>query len=364
MAKFRTLHTPYRMLDSIKTKLGAQVVTGLVSDADEDGPTIRKAIQTECPCVDNGTEELPTPQDTHSPSPAEENPEFAHKCSTIENNDALSNLAETSEEVENASSSVVVMTPATPLTISTLILPDDIDTRHPYRLGWPLLASQPVHTSRDQVPKILSPKRLHLGAIHQILATHKIKVASEQEVEVVHRHNPGKQIGKSTLTLLIPTPLIAANKIENEQAKTRGEENKKKLEAALLALRTYITTHALRLSIEFVHPSILLCLYTIPILAHDPLYPLITKRKHGIKTILNECGGQWTSLDFYYRGYGPTRNECRATLLIGVPEPERRVWWEDGGVVERIRDRVAERIRDRVAGMIEVEVRWWEAVKF
>jgi hypothetical protein len=343
------------MLDSIKTKLGAQVATGLVSRADEDGPTTRKAIKTERPRVDNRTEELLTPQDTLSPSPAEEKPESAHKCATIENNDALSNLADTSEEIENASFSVVVLTPATPLTISTLSLPDDIDTRHPYRLGWPLLPSQPVHTSRDQVPKILSPKSLHLGAIRQILATHKIQVASEQEVEVVHRHNPGKQIGKSTLTLLIPTALIAVNKMENEQAKHREEDNKKKLNAALLALRTYITTNALRLSVEFIHPSILLGLYTLPILAHDPLYPLITKRKHGIKKILNEGGGEWTSLDFYYRGYGPTRNECRATLLIGVPEPDRRVWWEDGGVVERI--------RERVAGMIEVEVRWCEPVK-
>jgi hypothetical protein len=261
-----------------------------------------------------------------------------------------------------------------------LVLPDNIDTRHPYRLGWPLLPSLPVHTSREQVPKILSTSSLHLEAFKRILMEHEIAV---HDLEVLHRFNPSTQIGKETLTLCIRSEFEVPNKTTEEKSVTlsvqsenglteqsgekdqRGtNENVAKVDKihdewtpVLLALRAYIQTHSLSLKIEIIDRRIFKGMYTLPVLVYDPAAATVSKRKHGIKKILNECanesGEEWTSLEFFYRGVGCARHLCKPTVLVGVPHPERAVWWE--GVVPRI--------KEKVQWEMEVEVIWREVVK-
>ncbi|KAF2024348.1 hypothetical protein EK21DRAFT_117843 [Setomelanomma holmii] len=354
------------MLNRIKNKLGKQDAGELVHLSDEDPHTIVKAISTEQKQMEDTSEEL---QDfdalTLSPAQNMTTPSAANEA--INKHDyafPTSSTGLTAINLENDNTS-------TQIADKQLILPNDIDTRHPYRLGWPLLPAQPVHTSHDQVPKILSPKSLHINAIRQILASHKILISRECELEVVHRHNPGKQIGKDTLTLLVPTTLVdtsnnqnedvkkAMGKVNNDTNDTKEQrkadtkhENKNSLHTALATIQSYLQDQKLTLNIEFVHPNTICGLYTLPVLASDPLHPFLAKRKHSIKKILNTCSAEWTSLDFYYRGHGPTRRDCRPTVLIGVKEPDAVVWWGDEGIVEKIKGKVGR----KVDGQVWVEV--------
>lgn len=58
--------------------------------------------------------------------------------------------------------------------------------------------------------------------------------------------------------------------------------------------------------------------------------------------VLKECGAEVTSVQLYYRGLGKTRDQCRPTVVVGVPDPNRRVWWEV--VVPKLRVKVGERL--------------------
>ena len=191
-----------------------------------------------------------------------------------------------------------------------------------------------------------SKTSLHVNAFRQIVASHKIKIYGE--VEVLHRFNAGTPIGKGTLTLVVQSEIGRAEK--------EKEKETEKWTPAIHTLRTYIAEQAFVLKIEFIDHRIFTGMFTLPILATDPLTALIAKRKHAIVKLLNGCGEEWTSLEFWYRGHGKTRGECKAMVLIGVPEPEKKVWWEDdGGVVERV--------KEKVQGKMEVEVCWREVVK-
>ena len=107
------------------------------------------------------------------------------------------------------------------------------------------------------------------------------------------------------------------------------------------------------MAVEIIDPRVVNGLYTLPILAHDPVAAVVAKRKHGIVQILKDCGEEWAVLDFYYRGVGRRRAECKPTVLIGVPEPNLRVWWEE----------VLPKVREKVGRKLEVEICWREVVK-
>jgi hypothetical protein len=257
-----------------------------------------------------------------------------------------------------------------------LILPNNIDTRHPYRLGWPLLPSLPVHTSREQVPKMLSTSSSRLNAFKRILTEHEITV---HDVEVLHRVSPGTQIGKETLTLCVQSEFEVPSKttektsvtlcaqLENGSTKQSSERDQDDISVnvakvdrtcnewtpVLLALRPYIQTHSLSLKIEIIDYRIFKGMHTLPILVYDPVAAIVAKRKHGIKKIFNESGEEWTSLEFYYRGVGWARNLCKPTVVVGVPHPERAVWWEV----------VVPKIIEKVQGKMHVEVIWRGVVK-
>jgi hypothetical protein len=99
-------------------------------------------------------------------------------------------------------------------------------------------------------------------------------------------------------------------------------------------------------------------MYTLPILATDPLTPYISQCRESIVKLLDECGAKWTALEFWYRGHGRTRKECRATVLIGVPEPEHQVWCTESGVMGKIRESVPGRMKAEVGKRIEVAPDW------
>lgn len=93
-------------------------------------------------------------------------------------------------------------------------------------------------------------------------------------------------------------------------------------------------------------------MYTLPILAHDPLSTYGANKRVGIRKVLEESGVEWASLEFWYRGTVSTRAECVATVLIGAKDAEGEKWWGKEGVVERV--------REKVKGRMVVEICWRE----
>ncbi|KAF1852079.1 uncharacterized protein K460DRAFT_351924 [Cucurbitaria berberidis CBS 394.84] len=227
--------------------------------------------------------------------------------------------------------------PSKATAISTNAVSHDLsyDNRLPYRQGSPLLPVLPVITSREQVPKALSKHSAHVHEFRSILATHKVIT---HELEAVHRFNTGTSIGKATLTLCVQSDVSCSEQWER----------------AIHALRIYILEQALALAVEIIDRRIFKGLLTLPILSYDPINSFLQRRKHGIIKALDASGEEWTSLEFFYRGTGPTRQDCKVTVLIGVPEPNRRVWWE---VMLPI-------LMEKVGGRAEVEICWRRAVKF
>jgi hypothetical protein len=217
-----------------------------------------------------------------------------------------------------------------------LTLLDDIDSRLTYRLGWPLLPILPVVTTYENVPKVLSPTSQHIAKFRNILQTHKVPF---DKMLVAHRTNPDTQMSKSTLTLcvLITPPMSYVS------GKAQHINSDSNILKALRALRTYILASSLTLRIELIDTRAFYGLYTLPILATEQsLTSFIKKKKHGIVQVLKECGAEVTSVDFYYRGLGKTRDQCRPTVVVGVLEPNRRVWWEV--VMPKLRVKVGDRL--------------------
>lgn len=200
----------------------------------------------------------------------------------------------------NGTSTTITTTNSTPTFSRDTTI--DIDTRLSYRQSWPLLPVLPVHTSRDQVPKTLSRSSPHLKKFRSVLRKHRVTIHT---LEIAHRLHARTPISKTSLTLLVH-PDVACNE---------------KWESAIRGLRSYVEDHSLTLGVEIIDHRIVDGLYTLPILSYDSLTAFIARRKHGIIRILNECGEEWTSVEFFYRGLGRLRDDHKATVLIGVPEP-------------------------------------------
>ncbi|KAF2259061.1 hypothetical protein CC78DRAFT_84501 [Lojkania enalia] len=203
----------------------------------------------------------------------------------------------------------------------------DIDNRVPYRQGWPVLPVLPVTTSKQNVPKIYLTPSTHLTRFYLILTQHNI---SADNVDVVQRMNAGTPISKTTLTLCVQSP--------SSESQSWGP--------AIRALRSYILDQNLVIKVEIIEPRAYTGFYTLPILPDERVWSFVLKRKRGIVGLLDGCGEEWASLDFYYRGMGRMREECRPTVVIGVPEPNRKVWWEI----------VVPQVKKRVEGKLEVEI--------
>lgn len=193
-----------------------------------------------------------------------------------------------------------------------------IDTHQPHRYGSPILPLLPLQTTDFQVPKRFSSTSDHLTTLRSIIAATGIYLHADPVI--VHRHRTTQHPGPDTLTLLIQST----------------SSSKSTWSSTIAAARTYLTTASLPLSIEIIDHRILRGVYTLPILATDPLANWAARKKVGIRKVLEEAGVQWASIEFWYRGVGGTRGECEAVVLIGgiVDEGDGGMvgrWWGGGG---------------------------------
>jgi hypothetical protein len=90
---------------------------------------------------------------------------------------------------------------------------------------------------------------------------------------------------------------------------------------------------------------------TLLILATDPLAKFVAKRKGGIEKVLDQELGEegWVSCGFWYRGVGPTKEECKGTAMVGVKKGVNL----DGKMV-----------KEKVGGKMEAEIVWREVGKW
>jgi hypothetical protein len=117
----------------------------------------------------------------------------------------LSSTALTTAAGDDETSSTALIT-----TDGTIDSPDEkaIDQRSPYRYGNPQLPALPVRTSREQVPKALSPSSSHMSEFRHIFKDNHVTV---NDVEVAHRFNTGTPLSKTTLTLLVSSTVSSSS---------------------------------------------------------------------------------------------------------------------------------------------------------
>jgi hypothetical protein len=70
------------------------------------------------------------------------------------------------------------------------------------------------------------------------------------------------------------------------------------------------------------------------------------KKRKSIVGVLEDCGLQWTSQYFYWRGLGRKKEDLRPTVLIGTGEPQRELWWRDDEGVESVMSLVERKMGD------------------
>jgi hypothetical protein len=150
----------------------------------------------------------------------------------------------------------------------------------------------------------------------------------------MHRYHSGTPTDKSTLTLVVKSHADA----------------RQHWAPALRVLAAYIAAHNLSLKVEIIDARIFNGMFTLPIMAYDPVATVVAKRRFAIRKVLEESGVEWTSLEFWYRGVGRARRECVPTVLIGAPEAKGEMWWGREGVVAKV--------AEKVQGVMEVEVSW------
>lgn len=223
----------------------------------------------------------------------------------------LNNLyIETSSEAETPNSS-------TPLTTTSSIPDIKIDTRLPYRYGYPTLPILPLITIRNNIPSAFSLFGPHLAKIRGILQTYRVSV---EKLEVAHRVHVGISPSASTLTLCVSS----------------HEENNATWEAAIYGVHDYLTTTnppAPQITIEIIDSRVFHHgIYTLPLLPTETkeLKRAIKRRTPAVEKIIQDEGLHFSSICFYYRGLQPRWKSCKPTCIISIPEneSERVEWWD------------------------------------
>jgi hypothetical protein len=180
-----------------------------------------------------------------------------------------------------------------------------------------------------------------MNEFRRILKDHNVVV---QDIEVARRFNAGTPLSKTTLTLLISSSV--------------ADDNTSTWTPAIIALRKYVEEQDLTLAVEIIDARIVQGIFTLPILVTNALTSFIAEKKHCIVKILNDCGAEWSSLEFWYRGLGNKKGECKATVLVGVPEPNLEVWRD---IVGKIQGEVGARLKVeicfRVLGKVQYGIR-------
>lgn len=187
-----------------------------------------------------------------------------------------------------------------------------LDKRWPYRCGYPKLTAFPITTTSFGLPNVLLPGSKHRVAIQKVLEKTELVV---EDVIVAHRGNPGALFSKTSLTLCV---LCGED----------DREDRKHWEEALGDLYWYLSNNDLSLTIELIDARMFKGPYTHRFLPSDTgSANKIRKNRHQVSEIVQASGEDFVSVHYYLRG-GKKRADCRATVIIGVPEPNAAVWWE------------------------------------
>lgn len=197
-----------------------------------------------------------------------------------------------------------------------------IDTRIPYRTGWPKLPVLHTWTCMEGDPKKYIPEYDKVAdKVRSILRKRNL---NSRDIIACHRLPYGvesKEANIATATLLIITDFDGGNYI-----------------SATRDIRKYLASRNLHICIEILDRKTFK-LKTFAILPSEK--KLVERWGHGLRNdliaILTHSGLKWTSISMFRRGYESTREKCPATIVIGAVDPSDAKWQEK--IIPQIREK-------------------------
>ncbi|KAI5294037.1 hypothetical protein KEM52_004802 [Ascosphaera acerosa] len=188
-----------------------------------------------------------------------------------------------------------------------------IDTRIPYRTGWPRLPVLHTWTCLEGDPKQYIPNYDKVADhVKQILRKMNLMT---REIVACHRLPYGveaKEANAATATLLITTDFDGGNYMR-----------------ATRDIRKYLASLDVQCCIEVLDRKTFK-VRTFAIAPHETeLLELWAKSlRNDLIAIVSKSRLKWTTISMFHRGMEGTREQCRPTIVIGAVDPSDKIWKE------------------------------------
>ncbi|KAI5301643.1 hypothetical protein KEM56_001505 [Ascosphaera pollenicola] len=197
-----------------------------------------------------------------------------------------------------------------------------IDTRIPYRTGWPKLPVLHTWTCQEGNPMKYIPN--YDKIVDRVKTILRKRNLPSRDIMACHRLPYGveaKEANVATATLLIITDFDGGNYF-----------------LATRDIRRFLASMDIHICIEILDRRTFK-LRTFAVLPSEK--KLVELWTHGLRNdlinILSHSKMQWTSLSLFHRGYENTREKCPATIVIGAVDPSDSKWAKE--VIPKIREK-------------------------
>ncbi|KAI5284645.1 hypothetical protein KEM54_001177 [Ascosphaera aggregata] len=206
-----------------------------------------------------------------------------------------------------------------------------IDTRIPYRTGWPKLPVLHTWTCLEGNPmKYIPDFDKVVDKVKSILRSRNLNT---REIIACHRLPYGveaKEANAATATLLITTDFDGGNYFR-----------------ATRDIRKYLASRNLHICIEVLDRRTFK-IRTFAVLPNEKkIVDLWAKGlRNDLITVVSRSNLKWTSISLFHRGLESTREKCPVTIVIGAVDPSDKKW----------QDLVTSKIRHKYGETLGVEV--------
>lgn len=188
-----------------------------------------------------------------------------------------------------------------------------IDERVPYRTAWPRLPVLHLWSCLEGDPESYFPNYEQIALhVQTLLKKHGISVQSIIPCHRLPYSADASSASENTVTLLIATA-----------------PNPRHTRPAITDIRKYLASMDIQVAIELVDGRTVQK-RTIAIAASDreSIDRWNGWLRDDLVRKLDSCGQEWISLGLYHRGLEEERSRCPRTVVIGVPQRSKAVWWE------------------------------------
>ena len=204
---------------------------------------------------------------------------------------------------------------------------ENIDSRLPYRKGWPILAPLPLETYHGDAASYFPNYEDHLTQIQLLLEIQRVQ---SKGINVVHRLPLAMNTTDETTATLFITV----------------EGNQGDLFMAVRDIRKYLASQDIHVAIEIMDERAI-WIKTHPILPSETeVINRWNTLRDSLTLYLDNRNVAWVSVTVLRRGLALQRDSCPPTIVISARDAANEKWWDD----------ILPSIRNRCQPLLEVEL--------